>query len=676
MSGGFRVAAGAHWGGHRWGYRPASMSRRLRSESDEGAPVVLGRRTPGGRWMWPWVAAGIVLVGALVAGLVVWRVTDEGAGGPEVAAQRFLSAWEAGDVAQLRALVVDPASLDGANPVATVAELAPVASRYALGAVTGNAEGAATAPFTAEVELAGVGSVRWDGALPLVRGPAGWVVAWTPRALHPRLPDGGGFNLRSTWAERAPILGVGDQPLTGQAATVTVGAEPQRIQDRAAVAAVLTQTLGVDAAAFAAALDAPGVQPDHFVPIVEVSRGRYDAVRDVIYPVPGLVFREGTARQALAEGFARHILGRFAEVTAERLAELGPPYEAGHRVGLDGLEAEFETQLAGRPRLDVELVDADGAVVEVLTSQPGVPPAPVRTTLDPALQAAAEAALQGVPTPAALVAVDGATGQVRASVSRPLEEDFDRSLRGSYPPGSTFKVVTTYALLAAGLDPATVVDCPATVVVDGTEFVNFEGGAPGPEPFADAFARSCNTAIIGQAAALPDGALGAAATTLGFGADYSVGLATVGGSFPAPQTNSSRQPRPSAKRRSRPAPCTWPRSPPPSSLAPGAARSCCPTARPTRLFHPLAPAVAAQLQALMRRVVTDGTGTAADVAGLDVIGKSGTAEFGQGDPLPTHAWFIAATGNLGVAVLLEGGGVGGRDAAPVMARFLQALPPA
>ena len=154
-------------------------------------------------------------------------------------------------------------------------------------------------------------------------------------------------------------------------------------------------------------------------------------------------------------------------MTAERLAELGPPYEAGHRVGLDGLEAEFETQLAGRPRLDVELVDAGGAVVEVLASQPGVPPTPVRTTLDPAVQAAAQTALQGVPTPAAVVAVDGATGQARASVSRPLEEDFDRALRGSYPPGSTFKVVTTYALLGRAR-PGDVGAVPRAVAVDGT----------------------------------------------------------------------------------------------------------------------------------------------------------------------------------------------------------------
>ena len=75
----------------------------------------------------------------------------------------------------------------------------------------------------------------------------------------------------------------------------------------------------------------------------------------------------------------------------------------------------------------------------------------------------------------------------------------------------------------------------------------------------------------------------------------------------------------------------------------------------------------------MRSVVTSGTGTA--LAGLpgEVLGKSGTAEYGGGDPPPTHAWFVAARGDLAIAVLVEGGESGGRVAAPIAARFFAAL---
>ena len=57
----------------------------------------------------------------------------------------------------------------------------------------------------------------------------------------------------------------------------------------------------------------------------------------------------------------------------------------------------------------------------------------------------------------------------------------------------------------------------------------------------------------------------------------------------------------------------------------------------------------------------------------DTFGKTGTAEFGNGNPPPTHAWFIGYRGNLAFAVIVEGGGVGGRVAAPLAASFLDAL---
>ena len=49
-------------------------------------------------------------------------------------------------------------------------------------------------------------------------------------------------------------------------------------------------------------------------------------------------------------------------------------------------------------------------------------------------------------------------------------------------------------------------------------------------------------------------------------------------------------------------------------------------------------------------------------------------EYGSGDPPPTHAWFVAFRGDLAVAVLVEGGGVGGQQAAPIAGRVFTQLP--
>ena len=77
----------------------------------------------------------------------------------------------------------------------------------------------------------------------------------------------------------------------------------------------------------------------------------------------------------------------------------------------------------------------------------------------------------------------------------------------------------------------------------------------------------------------------------------------------------------------------------------------------------------------MRSVVTSGTGTALAAVPGEVAGKSGTAEYGGGDPPPTHAWFIAFRGDLAIAVLVEKGRSGGSVAAPIAKRFFDALGP-
>ena len=88
---------------------------------------------------------------------------------------------------------------------------------------------------------------------------------------------------------------------------------------------------------------------------------------------------------------------------------------------------------------------------------------------------------------------------------------------------------------------------------------------------------------------------------------------------------------------------------------------------------PLPAPLAEQLRDLTRYVVTAGTGAALRQVAGDVHGKSGTAEYGSGDPPPTHAWFVAYRDDLALAVLVEDGSSGAAVAAPIAARFLAAL---
>jgi cell division protein FtsI/penicillin-binding protein 2 len=90
--------------------------------------------------------------------------------------------------------------------------------------------------------------------------------------------------------------------------------------------------------------------------------------------------------------------------------------------------------------------------------------------------------------------------------------------------------------------------------------------------------------------------------------------------------------------------------------------------------RPLDPTVVADLRTMMAAVVDSPTGTAAG-AGLPAgtYGKTGTAEFGTATPPQTHAWFIGYRGDIAFAVLVVGGGIGGAVAAPLAAKFLDAV---
>jgi cell division protein FtsI/penicillin-binding protein 2 len=653
---------------------------------------------------------GLVLLGAAIVGIFALMGGDEG---PPAAddAGAYLAAWEEGDYAGMRERVLDaPDSFDTVHQE-IVDNLGVTSSSYELGEVDASGD-SAIARFTARLQLDGLGEWSYEGALSLSLGEGDrWMVDWTPAAIHSRLGSGQTLTRTREVPPRAPILDKDGEPLATTGPGRIVGLEPRAIQDLNQIKAALQQQLGVDPAAVDRALGAPGVKPNHFVPIISVSQARYTQAEPVIYPLPGTRFRDTTVRTTPSPGFAEHVLGRTGEITAERFEELGQPYRVGDVVGLSGIEAAYETQLAGTPSGDIQLADAEGEVVEVLDHIEGREPLPVATTLDRTAQAAVESALGATSQPAAAVVVDR-DGNVRAAASRPLA-DFNRALSGRYPPGSTFKVVTTGALLANGVTPDTPVECAPTTNAGGREFKNFESSSLGTVPFGLAFAESCNTAFISASAGVADADLVAAAESFGFNTDYSVGLTTFGGSFPTPADATEHAAASIGQGRVEASPLhmatvaaavidgTWDAPvllPDPSAggdasgeatsttttLADGAQTTTTtgtegesaagggPTARPEPRTLPAGSAET--LLGLMRRVVTEGSGQQAAITGVEIAGKTGTAEFGSGDPLPTHAWFIGIRGDNAVAVLVEGGGVGGRVAAPIAGAILAGLP--
>jgi penicillin-binding protein A len=343
----------------------------------------------------------------------------------------------------------------------------------------------------------------------------------------------------------------------------------------------------------------------------------------------------------------------------------------------------------------------------------------VELTVDPSVQRAAADALGDVT--GAVVALDPTTGAVLASYANPtydpnplsshdaneiretweaLNADesrplVDRAIRETYPPGSTFKVVTAAAALEAGVAPEDTFDDPEALELPQTTATipNFGGGTcNGGEPItlADALRISCNTTFGQIALDLGSQELAAQAERFGFNSDVPYELGVVQSVIPSDQDPPSTAQSGIGQRDVRATPMQMALIA--ASVANGgqlvrphvvqAVRD--PSGRQLRGpagaawdvgpsdDRPVSPRTAEQLRQMMVQVVEEGTGTRAAIDGVEVGGKTGTAQTG-GDPT---VWFVGFAGDqVAVAVVLPDSAedaTGGALAAPIARAVMQA----
>jgi peptidoglycan glycosyltransferase len=369
------------------------------------------------------------------------------------------------------------------------------------------------------------------------------------------------------------------------------------------------------------------------------------------------------------------------------------------RYGSQGVELVYDAVLSGR---------AGGGWVGALRYELLREPLrgdDVRLTIDPVIQAAARDALGG--RKGAVVALDPATGDVLAMVSVPTfdpgalgtvgEELLDdpgapllnRATQGLYPPGSTFKTVTALGALEAGIiSPDTVVDCPGEIVIDGfpVSCRNTPQGV-GTYPFSHAFTYSVNAIFAKIGVELGWRRLDDIASRLGFGHAIDFPLQTAPSQLTSPGAARTTVLLASTAFGQGQLLAT------PMQMALVAAtvanRGELPTPRIAldvlRDGQPVRPlsspskrrvvdATTSEAVAKMMQSVVD-AGQAAGVAipGVEVAGKTGTAEAGDGT---SHAWFIAfapvEAPRVAVAVVVESGGQGGAVAAPIAGQVIRA----
>ena len=339
--------------------------------------------------------------------------------------------------------------------------------------------------------------------------------------------------------------------------------------------------------------------------------------------------------------------------------------------------------------------------------------ATIVTTLVPEIQEAAAAAAAAESGDVAIAAIDPTTGDVLAMVSEPsydpnllasqdpkvvrdawdeLNADPEKPLlsRASdelFPPGSTFKLVTASAALENGFGPESLWPNPNELDLPLTDATieNFGGStcSGGSQiTLADALRQSCNVVFGEVGLALGPEKLAEQARTYGFTAEAGEDLVPfdipwTSGVFPAPETFEGRDPAVAISAignggvEMQPRLVTEARDPSGRVIA---------TFDPREFSQPLSPANAAALTQMMVGVVEGGTGTAAQIPGVTVAGKTGTAQHGEG--ANPHAWFVcfapAEAPQIAVAVIVLDGGslsseaTGGALAAPIARAVLEA----
>ncbi|MFJ7181002.1 penicillin-binding transpeptidase domain-containing protein [Streptomyces massasporeus] len=358
------------------------------------------------------------------------------------------------------------------------------------------------------------------------------------------------------------------------------------------------------------------------------------------------------------------------ELTKAEYASIGPI--------LDGLREKYGKKAGGKAGIELRVVrgkDAkakdlsDKTLLELSKGTPGT----VKTTLDPALQAAAEKQV-AKKARSSVVLLRVSTGEILAAAN--ASPGFNTAFQGSLAPGSTMKVITSSLLLEKGLASADKKHpCPKYFTYGHWKFQNDDKFQIKNGTFKASFARSCNTAFISQAPKLKDDDLTKEAQQVyGLGLNnWAIGVPSFDGSVPvqsAAQMGASLIGQGGVRMN-------------PLNMASVSATVKSGTFHQPYLVSPdvdgrrlakasrtMPASTLSQLRELMSYTAAYGTAAEA-MAGVggDVGAKTGSAEVdGQKKP---NGWFTAYRGDLAAAGVVQQGGHGGSTAGPMVAALLK-----
>ncbi|MBO5250944.1 MAG: penicillin-binding protein 2 [Bacteroidaceae bacterium] len=259
----------------------------------------------------------------------------------------------------------------------------------------------------------------------------------------------------------------------------------------------------------------PGYSPyTHQVFMTQLSAEECGVFQEKLFKFPGFYVQRRTIRQ-YAYNSAAHVLGDIAEVSKKDI-EADDYYVRGDFIGKQGIERFYEKQLRGEKGVEILLRDARGRIqgryMNGELDKTPVPGKNLKLGIDIELQQLAERLLEG--KIGSVVAIEPSTGEILCMASAPtfdprlmvgrqrgknhleLARDswkplLNRSIMGQFPPGSTFKTTQGLTFLEEGIiTPNTPYPCFGGFVHSGLRVGCH--GHPSPLPLVPAIATSCN----------------------------------------------------------------------------------------------------------------------------------------------------------------------------------------
>jgi cell division protein FtsI/penicillin-binding protein 2 len=534
---------------------------------------------------------------------------------------------------------------------------------------------------------------RWTypTAVKLAEEAGQWKTVWQPNIVQPQLDGTNRLSQRRLHPERGELLGEDGVPIVVVRPVFRIGIDKSKVSAETARSSAvrLAKLVKIESKAYVEKVVAAGGSA--FVPAIVLRMDAPDVpLGSELRAIPGALSIKTGQMLAPTRDFARPIIGTVGEATKEDVDASNGTVVAGDQVGSSGLQERYDAQMRGTPGVQVRLAAAKpsgSSASPSPTPSPTAEPEPVvrfevkpvagkplTTTLNIGLQQLAERTLANTKPASALVVIRPSTGAIVAAANGRGNRDQSLATVGRAAPGSTFKIVSALALLRADLTPRSTLMCSPTVTVDGRKFSNYADyprNHQGRITLRTALAQSCNTAFIGQRGKLDPSSLAEAAGSLGFGIDYDAGFPSFFGSVPNDPTATGRAAAMIGQGKVETSPMTM--AAVVASVAAG--KTVIPHLvdgqQATPKAEPLTAQEARQLGEMMQAVVTEGSGRVlGNLPGPPVLAKTGTAEYGTSEPLKTHAWMIAAQGDLAVAVFVNDGKSGSATAGPLLRTFL------